>query len=308
MSQTCDILIVGGGAAGLTAGLYASRGNRNVVLLERAAPGGVAATTDSVENYPGFLGAPTGPELMEKFLKHAKQYGTRIDTGEATGLTPGEPMHTVHTSAGDYTAAAIILACGANHRKLKVPGEKEFSNRGVSYCATCDGPLFRDKEVLVVGGGDAAIEGALFVANFASSVKVIHRRDELRATKILQERAFREPKISFLWDSVVTQISGDKLFNGVTMRNVKTDEETSLAAQGLFVLIGSVPNSAWLKGVVEMDERGYVRIDTFCETNVKGIYAAGEVADAVFRQIVVAAGQGCMAAISAERRLQQLTG
>ena len=306
MSGKHDIVIVGGGAAGLTAGLYASRGKRDVVLLERGVTGGMAATTDSVENYPGVLGAPTGPELMEKFAQHAMQYGTKVEMAEVQGLTPGSPDHTLHTSAGDYVAPAIIIATGADHRKLHAPGEKEFANKGVSYCATCDGPLFTGKDVLVVGGGDAAVEGALYLAKFATSVKVIHRRDELRATKILQERGFEDPKVEFVWDSVVEEVFGEGLMQGVKVKNVKTEEQSEIVAQGVFVLIGSIPNSAWLKGVVDMDDRGYVTFDYNCQTSVEGIFAAGEVADSVFRQIVVAAGQGCMAAISAERHIQKL--
>ncbi len=306
MSEKADVVIVGGGAAGLTAGLYASRGNRNVVLLDRAMPGGQAATTDTVENYPGFPDVPSGLELMQKFVDHAVKFGTRIETAEAQRLTPGTPDHTVHTSGGDFIAPAVVIACGSSHRKLGIPGEEEYANRGVSYCAPCDGPLFRNRQVLVAGGGDAAIEGALFLANFAESVRVIHRRDELRATKILQSRAFEKENLSIVWDSVATEVIGEQAMTGARVKNVKTGDETVLEADGVFILIGSVPNTQWLKGRLEMDERGYLKIDDACRTNIDGVFAAGEAADAVFRQIVVAAGQGAMAAISAERYIQGL--
>jgi thioredoxin reductase (NADPH) len=308
MGGSYEVVIIGGGAAGLTAGIYASRGNRSVVLLERVEPGGQAATTDVVENYPGFPEIPSGPELMDKFAAQAAKFGAKIERAEATALTPGTPDHTVHTTAGDFSAPAVILACGSDHRKLNVPGEHEFANRGVSYCYTCDAPLFRDKQVVVIGGGDAAVEGSLLLAKFARSVQVLHRRNELRATKILQDRAFASAKITFIWDTVVEQVIGGKLLERIRVRNVKTREQAEIAAQGLFVLIGSTPNTQWLKGTVELDSLGYVKIDAFCRTSVPGVFAAGEVADAVFRQIVVAAGQGCMAAISAERYIQQLTG
>jgi len=301
--HTYDVIVIGGGPAGLTAGLYCSRDRLDTLLIERGPYGGQIATTTEVENFPGFVDGILGPELGEKILAQAKKFGLKNATGNVTRIANGGPVKHVTLDDRELTARALIIASGSSPNKLGVPGEQELSGRGVSYCATCDGPFFRDKSLAVVGGGNSAVEEGTFLTRFASKVTIIHRRDSLRADKILQERAFANPKMAVLWDSVVEKILGTDKVTGVFVRNVKTGEQKALPFDGVFVMVGSSPNTDFLKGLVELDERGYVKANRLKETSVPGIFVAGDVQDYIFRQAITAAGEGAAAAISAERYL-----
>ena len=300
-----DFIIIGGGPAGLAAGLYAARARMKTLCMERLTPGGALATTDDVENYPGFRSI-TGPDLVDKMLEHAKDFGMELRFAEATGIDLEGDDRIVHTDEGPLVSKAVLIATGAKITKLGVPGEEEFSGRGVSYCAVCDGAFFRDQDVVVVGGGDAAVDESLYLTRLVSNVTIIHRRDQLRASKILQERAFANKKISFLWDSVVKEIGGDAMVNQVEVENVKTGERSVVATQGVFVYIGSKPNTDFVKGLVEMDESGHIITDHHMLSSVPGIYAAGDVRAASYRQAVTAAGDGCTAALAAEKYIESL--
>ena len=302
MSQDsdCDVVIIGGGCAGLTAGIYASRARLSTVLIDKLGPGGQLATTHEVENYPGFVDVIDGPELMERFAGQAERFGCQFKSGDVTGIAADDPVvRVVHTDEGDYRCKAVIVASGADPKTLGVPGEDRLRGLGVSYCATCDAPFFRDKQVAVVGGGNTAVDEGIYLTTFASKVTIIHRRDELRAEKIYQERAFANDKIEFAWDSVVTELIGEQQLERVRLRNVKTDEESELAVGGCFVLIGTRPNTEFLEGLCELDDVGFVTVNDRKETNVPGIFAAGDCEDPVWRQAVTAAGAGCSAALAA---------
>lgn len=301
-----NVVIIGSGPAGLTAALYTARANLEPLLFTGNEIGGQVSITNEVENYPGFPEGLTGPELVEKFQKQAERFGARVEFAEVTEVDFGAQPFRVKSYDSEYEGKAIIIATGASPRKLGVPGESEFVGRGVSYCATCDGFFFRDKDVIVVGGGDSALEEGVFLTKFASRVRIIHRRDQLRAGFTLQERAKRNEKIDFVWDTVVTEVNGDGAVESVQVKNVKTDEVSIMNTDGVFVYIGHYPNSKLFEGKLEMDEHGYLITDRFTRTSVPGVFAAGEIADPVFRQVVTSAGEGCKAAIQVERYLAEL--
>ncbi len=299
-----DIVIIGGGPAGLTAGIYAGRGQLDTVVLEMGLPGGQIAQTEEVENYPGFDDAVGGPELAQRMLRQAEKFGARIVMDEAQALRRDGEGFVVRGLEAEYRAKAVIVATGATPRRLGVPGEAEFYGRGVSTCATCDGFFYRGKHVVVVGGGDAAVEEGGFLTKFADSVTVIHRRDELRASKVLQARAFANPKLHFVWNTVVEEVLGDDgQVSGVRTRDVTTGQTGTIAADGVFIYIGHVPNTGYLEGVVRLRDSGYVDVRDEIYTDVEGIFAAGDVSDEVYRQLSTSVGAGTRAAMAAERWL-----
>ncbi|MBN1267280.1 MAG: thioredoxin-disulfide reductase [Anaerolineales bacterium] len=299
------VIIIGSGPAGLTAAIYTARAGLEPLVFSGSQLGGQISITSDVENYPGFPEGTTGPELVTFMQQQAERFGARIEYDEVTGVDfrNGSPF-TLESYSGVYQADAVIIATGASHRMLDVPGEKELVGKGVSYCATCDGFFFRDKDVVVVGGGDSALEEAIFLTRFANSIRIIHRRDELRAGEHLKNKAMANEKISFIWDSVVTEINGEAKVEAVQLKNVKTGEMSSLTIDGVFVFIGHTPNSQMFKGQLELDEKGYLVTDRKMQTSVEGVFAAGEIQDSLFRQIASSVGQGTSAALSAERWLE----
>jgi len=303
MNNNHHVVIIGGGPAGLTAGLYSARSRFNTLLIEKGIIGGQITNAERVENYPGFPKGISGIELGQLIHEQATSYGLEILIAEVDKVMPGQRHNLVSTSEGDFVAESIIIASGSQFRRLGVPGEDEFVGKGVSYCATCDGPLFKDKTVAVIGGGDAAIIEALYLSKFASSVKVIHRRSQLRANKIIQERAMVEPKIEFIWDTVVTQIEGDGVVKQLMLKSTKNAKISILELAGVFVAIGSEPNSAQWRGLLPLDEGGYIITNELMETRIPGIFAAGDVRHNSARQAITAAGDGATAAMSAERFL-----
>ncbi len=302
-NPTYDVIIIGAGPAGLTAGLYTSRARLNSLLIERGLIGGQIANTELVENYPGFPEGINGFELGQVMHQQATKYGLKTIYAETTDIELQEGQKVVKTTDGDFTAKAIIIAGGSERQKLGVPGEEKFTGKGVSYCATCDAPLFREQPVAVAGGGNAAITEALHLAKFASKVTVIHRRRQLRATRILQERAFAEPKIEFLWDTVVEEIEGEDLVKRLRLRNVTTGEKPLLEVAGIFVTIGFKPGTGYLKGVLPLDTVGHIITNEKMETEIPGILAAGDIRYNSGRQAITAAGDGATAAIYVERFL-----
>jgi thioredoxin reductase (NADPH) len=300
------IIIIGSGPAGLTAAIYTARAMLDPLVISGSQLGGQISITSEVENYPGYPEGTTGPELAELMRKHAEKFGSRILVDEVTqvDLGKGSPFR-VKTHAEEYETEALIVSAGASPRRLGVPGEEELIGRGVSFCATCDGFFFREKEILVVGGGDSAMEEAIFLTRFAKTVRVIHRRDELRAGETLKRRALANPKISFIWDSVVQEVMGNGNVEAVRVRNVKTEEEQELPTDGVFIAIGHIPNSALFQGQLDIDSRGYLLTDEHMQTNIPGVFAAGEIQDPTYRQIATSVGQGCAAAIMAERWLEE---
>jgi thioredoxin reductase (NADPH) len=303
--QVYDLIVLGGGPAGLTAAIYAGRAALNTLVLIGPSPGGQASVTDMVENFPGFPEGIAGGELAQRMQRQAERFGAQVITDSATGVDFSAPPFTIHTHSQIYRGRTVILATGAVPRRLGVPGEAGFFGRGVSTCATCDGFFYRDRRVVVVGGGDSAIDEGLFLTKFAREVIVVHRRDQLRATKIYQERAFANPKMHFVWDTVVEQVLGEQTVTGVRVRNVKTDETSVIEADGVFIYVGTQPQTKLFAGQVELDERGYVVTDRHRRTSRPGVFAAGDVQSPACRQIVVAAGSGAMAAIEAERFLAE---
>lgn len=305
--MTENIIIIGSGPAGLTAATYAARANQSPLVITGRDLGGQIATTDQVENYPGFPDGVTGPELVELMQKQAIKFGARIDIDYVTKVNlKTHPFQLKTENGAMYEAKSIIIATGASPRKLNVPGEKEFAGRGVSYCATCDGFFFRNKEIAVVGGGDSALQEGLFLTKFASKVHIIHRRDSLRAQPILQDRAHRESKVDFMWNTIVKEIKGNGKMEGLVIENTQTRAESEMPAQGIFVYVGHTPNTQLFKGQLEMDEEGYLKVNERLHSSVPGVFAAGEVHDHVFRQAVVSAGYGCMAEMEAEKWLASL--
>ena len=302
------ILILGSGPAGFSAALYAARAELAPVLLTGSQLGGQAALTYTIENYPGFPGGVGGAELGEVFQKQAEYFGTRVEFDTANKVDLSARPFKVATDAGEYEADTLIVTTGASPIHLDVPGEDALLGRGVSYCATCDGAFFKDKKVVVVGGGDSALEEGLFLTRYASSVTIVHRRDELRAGAILQMRAKEHPKVQFIWDTVVTEILGADKTEAVRLKNVKTGEETVFDVDGIFIFIGHTPNTEIFQGQLKLDDRGYIEVDHLMQTSVPGVFAAGEAADPHFRQVVTSAGMGAAAAIQATRFLEAETG
>ena len=301
-----EVIIVGGGAAGLAASIYTGRAGRDTLILERRFLGGQIALTDLIANYPGFPEGVDGPELVRLFESQARKFGAKIEFAEVTRLEVDGREKVVHTAAVLYRAPIVILAMGADPRTLGVPGEDRLRGKGVSYCGTCDGPFFRDKRVVVVGGGDSAIKEALFLTGFASRVTVIHRRDRLRAEKIYQDRAMAHEKIDFLWDTVVEEILGEERVEAVRLRNVKTGRETLFETEGVFIFIGSLPNTSFLGDLFpDMDPGSHLPTNEHMETSIPGIYAVGDVRQNSYRQIATAVGEGVTAAMAAEHRLME---
>ncbi|MBN1811209.1 MAG: thioredoxin-disulfide reductase [Anaerolineae bacterium] len=306
--QIYDLIIIGGGPAGLTAAVYAGRAALRALLLGGVTPGGQIANTDRVENYPGFPEGISGAELAMRFQSQAEHFVTRLANDFVTKVDFSASPFTVKTHSETYQGRTVIVATGAFPRRLGVPGEKEYFGRGVSTCATCDGFFYKDRRVVVVGGGDSAIDEGLFLTKFASEVIVIHRRDELRATKSLQERAFTSPKMRFVWDTVVEEILGQDTVTGVRVRNVKTGETSTIGTDGVFVYVGLIPGTKLFEGQLELTEQGYVVADGHQRTSVPGVFAAGDVQSPDFRQVVIAAGAGAKAAIEADRYLAEAAG
>jgi thioredoxin reductase (NADPH) len=303
-----DVVIVGAGPAGLTAGIYCSRGRLSTVILERNMAGGQIALTELVENFPGFPEGISGFELADKMKRQAEQFGAELREIQTVSALRAEPdgCYTVVTDQGEVRAKTVILAPGVEARRTGIPGEAEFIGRGVSWCATCDGALYRGRTVAVIGGGDSAIEEGLFLTKFADKVYVVHRRDELRAAQIIQERAFANPKFDFVWDSVPRRIDGNEVVEALEVDNVKTGEPRKLPVNGVFVYIGSDANTAWLKGVVELDEQGFIVTDALLQTNLPGVFACGDAHANRLKQIAMAVGEGALAAVNAERYLDEL--
>lgn len=300
-----DVLIIGSGPAGLSAALYAARADLNPVVLTGMELGGQVSLTFTVENYPGFPDGVGGNELVELFQKQAERFGAKIEFDTATEVDLKVRPFRIKTYNTEYLADSIIITTGAMPLHLNVPGEQALTGRGVSYCATCDGWFFKDKDVVVVGGGDSALEEAIFLSRYASSVTVIHRRDELRAGAILQNRAMEDPKINFLWNTIVSEILGDDAVNKVRLKDTITGEERESNTDGVFIFIGHKPNTQLFEGQLEIDERGYLIVDKLMRTKVPGVYAAGEVADPNFRQVITSAGMGAAAAMQAIHFIQE---
>ena len=304
--QKEKVVIIGSGPAGLTAALYIARAQLNPLVIVGDMLGGQVAITHEIENYPGFPEALTGPELVERMREQAEKFGARYEYSSIIEADFNQrPFHLKDNAGNEYLADSVIVTSGASPRKLDIPGEHEYTGRGVSYCGTCDGFFFRGKDIVVVGGGDSAIEEGIFLTRFANKVDIIHRRDELRAGAMLQQRAFNNPKISFIWDTVVEQIKGDDSVNKVVLHNRKTDQTSEYPAQGVFIFIGHNPNNSVYAGQLEMDEEGYIITDKYMMTNVPGVFAAGEIQDPIYRQVGTSVGQGTAAAMMAERWLSE---
>ncbi len=295
-----DIVIVGAGPAGLAAALYAGRARRRTLLIERKVTGGQISLTGDVENYPG-IDHISGIELAQRMHDQASKYGLETTYADVTAIDQQEGTHVVRTTGGDVSARAVILAGGADYNRLGVPGEERLTGHGVSYCATCDAAFFKGQTVAVVGGGDAAMDEGLFVARFAATVHVIHRRDTLRAGAIMQERAFAEPKLQFTWNSVVEEILGETDVTGIRLRNVVTGAESTLSVAAVFVFIGMTPNTDYLRGKLPLDRGGHVRVNEWMETPIPGLFAAGDIRANSARQLVTAAGDGVTAVIRADQ-------
>ncbi|MBW2608317.1 MAG: thioredoxin-disulfide reductase [Deltaproteobacteria bacterium] len=302
-----DLVIIGGGPAGLTAGIYTSRARLNVLLVEKAAPGGQVLVSDWIENYPGFPEGISGYDLVTKMAEQAKRFGLNIETNEVVSLDFSEDVKKIELNDKKITASSVIIATGASPRKLGVPGEDIFTGKGVSFCATCDGPFFKDRIVVSVGGGDTAVQESIFLTRFVKKVYLVHRRDELRATKILRERAMANEKIEFVWDSVVTGIGGGLTnVEKVHVKNVKTGEEKEIPADGCFIWVGIFPNTGFLKDTVKVDNNGFIIAGQNMETSVPGVFAAGDVRNTPLRQIVTSVGDAAIAAVSAEHYIEDM--
>jgi len=312
MEQVYDVVILGGGPAGLTAGLYACRARMKTVLVEKALCGGQILITDTIENFPGFPEGIKGPDLADWMFKQASHFGLEVMMAEAVSVTAPksgkEPISVTLADGKTIRALSVIIASGARWNSLGIPGEKELTGRGVSYCATCDGPLFRGKDLVVIGGGDTALEDALFLTKFANKVTIVHRRDRLRATRILQERALANKKVEFCFNSVAVRVAGSQRCEGIDVKDVVTGSEKRIKADGIFVLIGMTPNSGMVKGVAAIDEKGYVICDDDMRTSAEGIFACGDVRRKLLRQVITASGDGATAAFSAQHYVEHLKG
>ena len=300
-----DLVIIGGGPAGLTAGLYAARARLNVILIEKIVPGGQVLTTDWIENYPGFPEGISGPDLIQKMTEQVKKFDLNIESNEVISLDLlSEPVKKIKLSDRTITSHTIIIATGASPKKLGITGEDIFFGKGLSTCATCDAPFFKDKMVAAVGGGDTAVQESIFLTKFAKKVYLIHRRDQLRATKILQERAFANDKIEFIWDSVLTSIDGLANVEKITVKNIKTGDTKELSVDGCFIWTGILPNTNFLKDEVKVDDYGFIIVDSNMQSSVPGVFAAGDVRSTGLRQIVTAAGDAASAVFSAEHYIE----
>jgi thioredoxin reductase (NADPH) len=302
------VMVLGSGPAGLSAALYAARAELAPVVLTGMQLGGQAALTYTIENYPGFPEGVGGAQLGELFQKQAEHFGAKVEFEMAHQVDLSQRPFKVTADSGEYMADTLILTTGASPNQLKIPGENELTGRGVSYCATCDGWFFKDKKVVIVGGGDSALEEGLFITRYASSVTIIHRRDELRASPLLQKRAMEHPKVNFIWDTIVTDVLGTEKLEALKLKNVKTGDEAIFETDGLFIFIGHTPNTQMFKGQLDMSDLGYVTVNDKMETSVKGVFAAGELADPHFRQVITSAGMGAAAAIQATRFLEAESG
>ncbi|GAB1532224.1 MULTISPECIES: thioredoxin-disulfide reductase [Brevibacillus] len=300
-----DVIIAGAGPAGMTAAVYTSRANMSTLMLERGIPGGQMANTEDIENYPGFTSI-LGPDLSTKMFEHAQQFGAEYAYGEIKEIRDEEPYKRVITGDKEYLTKSVIVATGAEHRLLGVQGEKELSGRGVSYCAVCDGAFFRNKELVVVGGGDSAVEEAVFLTRFASKVTIVHRRDQFRAQKILQKRAFDNEKIEVIWDTELKEIRGEGKVQAVLLQNTKTGEQSEYPADGVFIYVGMDPLTASVRPLGITNDAGYVLTDEKMNTKVKGVFAAGDVREKMLRQVVTATGDGSIAAQSAQHYVEEL--
>lgn len=299
-----DVIIIGSGPAGLAAALYAARADLNPLVFTGTDLGGQVSLTYSIENYPGFPDGLSGTELADLFKRNAERFGARIEFDSVTEVNLSKRPYTVKTYSDEHKTKTLIIAIGASPNKLGIPGEDEFRGKGVSYCATCDGWFFKDKKVAVVGGGDSALEEGIFLTRYASSVTIIHRRDELRAGAILQERAKKNEKISYFWNTIVTEIKGKDGLDRLSLENTQNGEKSEMEVDGLFIFIGHSPNSAMFKGQLEINKEGYIQVDDHYRTSLPGVFAAGEIHDSVYRQVVTSAGMGAAAAIEARKFLE----
>jgi len=302
-SESWDVIIIGGGPAGVAAAIYTSRALLKTLIIERGQMGGNITVTDRIENYPGFPGGIEAFELALRFRDHAVEFGARIENAEVTSLKLEGHVKVVETDKGAYRAKALIIAAGLVPNKLGIPGEAEFWGRGVSACATCDGPFYKGLKVAVVGGGNTAVEEAVYLTRFAAEVNIIHRRDELRATPLIRKRALGEPRIKFHWNSIPKRIIGAEVVEGIEIENVKTRETGKLDVSGVFVFVGYTPTSGYVGDLVARDKEGFIIVDCDMQTNVPGIYAAGDVVNPIYRQVVIATGEGARAALALEKYL-----
>ncbi len=303
-TKVYEVIIIGGGPAGLTAGLYTSRSRFNTLLIEIGLLGGQMTTTEVIENYPGFPQGINGDELSRLMEEQAKRFGLEVVSQEVVEVKLEGERKLVKTDESTYLCEALIICTGTEYRKLGIPGEKEFTGKGVSYCATCDGAFFKDSQIVVVGGGDSALTEALFLTKFAKELTIIHRRDALRGTKIYQERVLSNPKIKMLWNSVVQKIKGDSIVRSIVIKNVKTGEINEFNTEGVFLFVGVSPRTQFLKNLITSDEAGYIVTDENCETSIKGIFAAGDCRKKLLRQIATAVGDGATSAFAAEKYLE----
>jgi thioredoxin reductase (NADPH) len=307
-TDTYEVVIIGSGPAGYTAGIYTSRAKLNTLLISGSLPGGQLMTTSEVENYPGFPNGIFGPELMMNMRQQAERFGAKLLDDEVVEVDFKRRPFGIRTQGQEFRSESVIICTGASPRKLGLKAEQEFAGKGISYCATCDGPFFKGEDIAVVGGGDTAIEEATFLTKFGKSVKIIHRKDSLRASKILQEKAFENPKIDFVWDHVVSDISGNRKISSISVRNLRTGEERKISVGGLFVAIGHEPNTSIFRGQLQLDDKGYIALTKNTKTSVEGVFAAGDVHDYRYRQAITAGGFGCMAALDVEKWLVEIRG
>ncbi|QUH21359.1 thioredoxin-disulfide reductase [Alkaliphilus sp. B6464] len=310
MENIYDVIIIGGGPAGLSAGLYAARGKMSTLILEKEKAGGQIVSTEEVANYPGSMQNATGPILIDRMVEQCNEFGAKFEKDTIKEIKVDESIKVLVGEKATYKAKSIIIASGANPRPIGAPGERELTGKGVSYCATCDADFFTDLEVFVIGGGDSAVEEAIFLTKFARKVTIVHRRDELRAAKSIQDKAFNNSKIDFIWDSTVTEIKGDGIVESVVFKNLKTGETTEYTANeddgtfGIFVFVGYIPATEIFKGIVNVDEAGYIITDDNMKTNVPGVFAAGDCRVKSLRQVITAAADGAIAAIQAEKYIE----